>query len=270
MLRIDPLGGTGAPYSYGIPASNPFANDMDPTMLDEIYAYGFRNGHRIAWDLVAGGAPFVCDIGEDNLEEINRLAPGANYGWPDREGSYALDVAVDPSVVFALPGNDASLGYSYPVAQYDHEEGKAIAGGFVYRGSAPSALDGEFLFGDIATGRMFYASAAEMVAADDGDPTTTAQLYELTLFADGEQTTLLDLVRAELSNPALGRVDLRFGTDADGVLYATTKQDGFVRRLIAQAAEPVPALPFFAWLALAGLLLAVARQFRAPTSSLRR
>ena len=52
-----------------------------------------------------------------------------------------------------LPANDASFGYTYPVAQYDHDEGVALCGGYVYRGHRPFPhSQGQYLFGDIFTG----------------------------------------------------------------------------------------------------------------------
>ncbi len=267
LLRIDPLGGNGSAYSYGIPSSNPFAEDGDPATLDEIYATGFRNAHRISWGAGTLEGPYVSDIGQGNVEEVNLLAAGANYGWPEREGTFALDVSVDPESVFALPGNDASFGYSYPVAQYDHDEGKAIAGGFVYRADPASPLYGKFIFGDIATGRVLYADAAAMLAADDGDPATTAQVYELSLFVAGSPTSLLEIVRAELSMPSLSRVDLRFGADLEGNLYVTTKQDGFLRRLLPETAPKVPTTVWPLQALLAAILLAAALRVRRARSA---
>ena len=240
ILRIDPLGGNGMPYSYGIPASNPYEGDGDPSTLDEIYAHGFRNAHRITWSGDPANTIFVSDIGQGNIEEVNVLVAGANYGWPEREGTFALDVTSDPETVFALPPNDASFGFRYPVAQYDHPEGIAVAGGFVYRKLPTSPLWGKFIFGDIASGRLLYADALEMLAADGGDPATTAQVYDLTPSYQGSETTLLQIVRDALGNPGLGRVDLRFGMDLDENLYVTTKQDGFVRRLIPDGASTPP------------------------------
>lgn len=256
LMRIDPLGGTSAAYSYGIPASNPYAGDGDPLTMDEIYAHGFRNGHRITWRSDELGGPIVSDIGESNLEEINLLVAGANYGWPEREGTFALDPVLDPSTVFPLPPDDASFGYAYPVAQFDHEEGRAIAGGVANLNPASGALFGQFVFGDIVTGRILYAGLDALLAADDGVPATTAQVFELNLVRDGVSTTLLDVVRGAVMNPGLNRVDLRLATDGAGTLYIMTKQDGFVRRLVLDVT--VPSFPFPAQVLLVFVLMGLA------------
>lgn len=255
VLRIDPTGGSGQPYSYGIPASNPFASDGDPDTFGEIYSIGARNAHRLVWSEAFGG-PFACDVGEDHLEEINRLVPGANTGWPLREGNRALDESDPgwPGTVFPLPPGDASLGFTYPLAQYDHDEGLAIAGGFVLESDPSSLLYEHFVFGDIVSGRLFHTAGADLLAADDGNPATTAQLYELTPTVGGTATTLLAVVRAATGQPSLQRVDLRLALDLSGNLYLTTKQDGWVRRLVPETADPVPALHGAVAAALAALL----------------
>jgi hypothetical protein len=48
---------------------------------------------------------------------------------------------------------------------YSHREGDAMSAGFVYRGSRIPQLDGSFIFGDITTGRLFYATLASMLAS---------------------------------------------------------------------------------------------------------
>jgi glucose/arabinose dehydrogenase len=233
LLRIDPLGGPfvrgSITFPYGIPPGNPFA--ATPGALGEIYAYGFRNAHRISFD--ADGSRLVSEIGQANVEEVDRLVAGANYGWPLREGTFASDPASGYQDVLPLPPDDATLGLRYPVAQYDHEEGSAIAGAFVYRGAAASPLHGQLVFGDIVSGRLFHADAQALAAADDGLPATTAPIFELHVVHQGAATSVLETVRAELGLPSLARADLRLGEDAGGELYVLTKQDGHVRRLIA-------------------------------------
>ena len=231
VQRIDPLGGPfvrdGVIYDYGIPPGNPFV--AVPGALGEIYAYGFRNAHRLAWD--TDGTLLVSDIGEANVEEVDLVVAGDNHGWPEREGSFAIDVLTDPNVVLPLPPEDP-VAYRYPVAQYDHDEGFAIAGGFVYRGAAIPELQGSFIFGDIVNGRLFYADRHALLAADDGDPATTAQVHELGLQRAGVDVTMLELVQDATGQPGLARTDLRFSVDTAGEIYVTTKQDGFVRRLL--------------------------------------
>jgi glucose/arabinose dehydrogenase len=146
LLRIDPLGGpfqrNGITFHYGIPSSNPFANDGNPATFGEIFAYGFRNPENFHFDRGGLGSLFVAEIGQGNVEEVNLPRAGLNYGWPEREGTFAVDVDVDPETVLPLPANDSSLGFTYPVAQYDHAEGQAIAGGLVVRRGPPSACGG--------------------------------------------------------------------------------------------------------------------------------
>jgi glucose/arabinose dehydrogenase len=232
LLRIDPLGGPfvrgGVTYGYGIPASNPHAGSPDPDVLGEILAVGFRNPHRLVWDPVTREL-FVADVGQGNLEEIDRIVHGANYGWPVREGTYALDVTTDPEAVLPLPPGDA--GFTYPVAQYDHAEGAAVAGGAVLRVPGTELVE-HLVFGDIVNGRIFYAPLSELLKSDDGNAATTAAVHELHLRHAGVERTLSQVVAAALGLPAVDRVDLRFAQDRAGTVYVTTKQDGFVRRLV--------------------------------------
>src|SRR5207244_10349354 len=92
ILRIDPRspsvsGGVKGLGDYTIPAINKFAADGDPKTLGEIYAYGFRNAHRLSWD-PTDGTMFASDIGMSNIEEINIVHEGNNYGWMKREGFF--------------------------------------------------------------------------------------------------------------------------------------------------------------------------------------
>ena len=89
ILRFDPrspkvTGGVKGLGDYTIPMANKFASDGDPKTLGEIYAYGFRNAHRLSWD--ADGTMFASDIGMNHVEEINIVRNGENYGWMKREG----------------------------------------------------------------------------------------------------------------------------------------------------------------------------------------
>ena len=102
ILRIDPLARNGQNGAYGYPAGNPFVNKPEPGVRKEIYAYGFRNPHRMAWDEANGNRLLVADIGEANVEEVNIVEKGGDYGWSSQEGLYGLDTRIDKTVVFEL------------------------------------------------------------------------------------------------------------------------------------------------------------------------
>src|SRR5438477_12545804 len=72
-------------------------------------------------------------------------------------------------------------GLTYPVAMYDHDEGRAITDGFAYHGRI-AALRGKFVFGDIQNGRLVAADLAEMKKADDGIPQTVAAIDAIQLY----------------------------------------------------------------------------------------
>ena len=224
ILRIDPLGNNSVNSRYGIPADNPFASDGDPLTLGEIWAYGFRNPHRFSWDAGGTNKMLIGDIGQGNLEEVNLGGIGNNYGWNVREGTFVYDPSMD-GVVQTLPPNDATYGYTYPVAQYDHDEGDAIVGGFVYRGTAAPALVGKYLFGDIVRGRIFLVDASTLVSG------AQAAIDELTLLDEnGVEITMLNITPGN-------RVDLRFGIDQSGEVYVMSKRDGIIRRLLSAAPD---------------------------------
>ncbi len=217
VLRIDPKGNNSANKQYGITATNPFTKDGNNNELKEIYAYGFRNPHRISWSKT--GKMLVSNVGHGNIESLDLVLPSHDYGWPVREGSFVLNAQDDINKVYALPANDSSYHITYPVAEYDHDEGKAICGGFEYTGSAIPVLKEKFLFGDIPTGRLFY------VNMNDIKPGSSATIKEWRIAVDGKEKSLRDLCGSD-------RVDLHFGRDADGELYILTKADGKVYKLL--------------------------------------
>ena len=144
ILRIDPSGSNSANGNYGIPADNPFVGTQG---ADEIYAYGFRNPFRMSFDS-ATGRLVAADVGQNDIEEVDVVHRGGNYGWPVKEGSFLFDMnGDDPGFTTAFsPGVPA--GMIDPVAEYDHDEGVSITGGFVYRGSAIRELRGNYVFAD--------------------------------------------------------------------------------------------------------------------------
>ena len=246
ILRIDPRspstsGGTKGLGDYTIPSSNKFAADGDPKTLGEIYAYGFRNAHRLSWDL-EDGTMFAADIGMSNIEEINIVRNGGNYGWMKREGYWDNGRMRGGTLdqIFALPdgilkGREKD-GFTYPVAIYDHNDGQAITGGYTYHGRIPT-LRGKFIFGDIQRGRIFASDVAAMKKADDGIPETVAPVEEIQLYVKGPTgnrvyVTLRDLVE-KTNGASAARADLQIGRSQDGEIFITSRQDGTIRMLVA-------------------------------------
>jgi mono/diheme cytochrome c family protein len=90
IIRIDPLGRNSANGNYGIPPSNPFAASPDTNVRKEIYAYGFRNPHRLSWNMTNGKRLFSTEVGEANFEEVNVIVKGGDYGWNIQEGNLAF------------------------------------------------------------------------------------------------------------------------------------------------------------------------------------
>lgn len=215
ILRIDPAGRNSRNGKYGIPADNPFVNDHDPATLREIWAYGFRNPHRLAWDATHDHRMLATDIGEANVEEINIIAKGGDYGWPNREGSFGIDTKKDMKTVFPLRPGDHDL-YENPFAQYDHTDGYAISGGYVYEGPL-DALRSKYVFGDIVNGKLFYVNIDERL--------TDSTVYEIIVMRGGKETTVRDISKIK-------RLHLRIAYDRfSGEMYVITKADGKIRKI---------------------------------------
>ena len=123
MFRIDPLGNNSANGKYGIPASNPFVSDGNSRTLGEIYAYGLRNPQRFGWD-PRNGNLFLADIGQNIVEEVSLVTPGANLGWNDWEASYRYisrsEIGLDK------PRGDPKV--TFPVVEYDHNDPVLLPG----------------------------------------------------------------------------------------------------------------------------------------------
>ena len=196
MLRIDPLGNNSANGKYGIPSDNPFVNT--PGALKEIYANGLRNPYKFSFDGPTGRL-IVGDVGQNQVEEVDIVTKGGNFGWPAKEGTFLFQrTGASPGNVNPVSSPGAPSGLIDPALEYDHNTGTAVVGGFIYHGSLLPQLDGKYVFGDFSNGaftspgngRLFYADLA------------TGQINEF-----------------DLSAP-LGMWLKGFGQDANGELYA--------------------------------------------------
>ena len=223
MLRFAPLNPALNPTSpdpvsangqYRIPTNNPF---QGVGQVPEIYAYGLRNPYRYSFDTLTGDL-IEGDVGQNNIEEINHIIRGGNFGWAMKEGTFLFNMTNGPAglagTVGAPPGNNSPglpAGLIDPISgtsgtlEYDHNEGISITGGFVYRGSAIPELYGKYIFADLAliaspvraNGRLFYADLQ------------TGQIKALPLAQFGGSAILPNQLTAH-----------GFGQDANGEIYA--------------------------------------------------
>jgi glucose/arabinose dehydrogenase len=146
MLRIDvdarpggapygiPLGANGNPF-----AANPLCN-ADGTGIQacpEIFATGLRNPWRWSFDRQIGDL-WAGDVGQSNWEEIDLIVRGGNYGWNIREGAHCFEPA----------SGCQTAGLIDPVAEYNHDRGFSVTGGYVYRGGQATVRAGRYVFGD--------------------------------------------------------------------------------------------------------------------------
>ena len=225
ILRINPLPSINKPYS--IPKDNPFASD--PKALPEIWAYGLRNPQRISWDTGGNHIMLISDLGQKQFEEIDIGRSGANYGWSEREGINVVDHA-DEYHRQTITQTESASPFTPPALVYGRGVGIAITGGYVSRRRDIPELNGQYLFGDIASGKIF---ATDVTTLNEG---AQPPFYELPLLYRGKVESLREVVRND-------RVDLRFGIDDLGYIYIMSKREGTVRRITRAVSADRPIAP---------------------------
>jgi glucose/arabinose dehydrogenase len=172
MLRIDPSTDSfpGDPNKdYSIPPGQPFSGTWG-TLGPEIWAIGLRNPWKWTFDpqiWLGTGGLWIGDVGQDNWEEISFSplnASARNYGWRRKEG-YA----------FFTNTSGPNTNYQDPIWVYDHAEGIAVTGGYVYRGTKLGDIFGRYFYADYGTSRIwsliptYHATTGEALNAAPGD-----------------------------------------------------------------------------------------------------
>jgi Glucose / Sorbosone dehydrogenase len=232
ILRLDPLGTNSANGKYGVPASNPFANDSTPETLGEIYAYGVRNPQRLFWD-PRNGNMFMSDIGQDTVEKISPVTAGANLGWSVWEGSFRFVGGGRPTRVdIAGPRGDPKI--TYPTVEYGQldpllQNSSAAIGGLVYRSNKIPQLTNLLIFGDNPSGEIFYVNADNLPKGGQDS------IRRILLNDGGTSKTFLQIIREKngtQGKQAATRADLRFAEGPDGQIFLLNKRDGTIRVLV--------------------------------------
>lgn len=180
ILRLD-VDHRDGDLPYAIPKDNPFV--AKEGVRPETWVYGLRNVWRFSFDRKTG-IGWAADVGQNLWEEINLLAPGANYGWNLREGLHP----------FGALGSGPTASLTDPIWEYHHDTGKSITGGFVYRGKKMAELAGMYVYADYVSGRLWalqYDATQKRVVANR--PISSPKLPVLS-FGEDEQGEVYFLV----------------------------------------------------------------------------
>jgi uncharacterized protein (TIGR03437 family) len=142
LLRVDV---ESQPGKLLIPPDNPFATRFGAR--PEVWAYGLRNPWRFSFDRLTHDL-WIGDVGQDLYEEVDFQPAsshgGEDYGWNIMEGLHCYN----------RPTCNMQ-GLTLPVAEYTHDLGCSITGGFVYRGRVSPNLRGLYFYSDDCSGRLW-------------------------------------------------------------------------------------------------------------------
>jgi glucose/arabinose dehydrogenase len=239
MLRIDvDLEVDEAPW-YEVPSSNPFYDPVDPNdpnnpgdgILDTIWGAGFRNPWRFSFDRITNDL-WIGDVGEQSFEEVDFEfsggSGGRNYAWSVKEGSRCV-ISGNPADVGCPVGTPRcdSNNYTEPIFEYPHgNEGAAITGGYVYRGTQAPSFQGRYIFGDSSLGEIYLLadnglvfdrevlSSGDLVAPVSFGEDSNAELYVADLATDSVYRLRLDLLARDSDYKCISKMnaqDMKFG-----------------------------------------------------------
>lgn len=159
---------------YGIPSDNPFRDT--PGARGEIWSHGFRNPWRFSFDRQTD-AMWIGDVGQGRLEEIDYepadSGGGTNWGWNIKEGTDCYIGAAECEAA------SATADLTDPIAEYSHDLGCAVVGGYVYRGNRYPELKGTYFFSDNCSGTIWSLDASnhspqeEVVRLESGRAVTS-------------------------------------------------------------------------------------------------
>lgn len=204
VLRIDV--NRGFP-GYAIPAGNPLVGKAGKP---EIYAWGFRNPYRLAFDANRSGDFYVTATAETLWEAAYRVRRPGNFGWPLMEGAHCVDRLKPRQPPAQCARTDAAgRPLEMPVVEYAnmqvaHPESKlgiagvgtAITGARAYRGKAIASLTGKLLFTDWSA--SFRQPSGQLFAAQPQDREGAPWPYERLLQIDSRIIGLAEDAAGEI------------------------------------------------------------------------
>ncbi len=170
VLRYEPDG--------TVPAGNPFGGG------NPVYAYGLRDPQGLTWD--GAGRMYLSEFGQNRQDEIDRVVPGGNYGWPIYEGNLEYD------------GGQRPDDYVPPIFTAHPEEASWSGASVLVGGDVPAwegdlfvaALRGERLYRLDLDGSGNVAGSEQLLVGQYGrlrhvTPAPDGSLWVLTSNCDG-------------------------------------------------------------------------------------
>jgi hypothetical protein len=165
------------------------------------------------------GDLYLGDVGQNDIEEVDLIKKGGNFGWNVKEGTLFFDpkgVEEDGAAQRdPVPGRPVPPELIDPIAQYDtHLEGHSVILGFVYRGKDLDNANGELVFGDFS--RLFNFPSG---------PHDYGRLFHLNAESNGQE--LRDIFEFHITpSNAPNLAVLGFGLDAAGEIYLLGNKSG--------------------------------------------
>ena len=212
ILRVN-TDGTG-------PSDNPFFTGDPDANRSKVYAYGFRNPYRFNFepgtnDLYGG------NVGWFQYEQINKVSPGDNFGWPCYEGGlYATNGYQDLS---GCPLSSAQQAdFQEPHYAYAHDAsglGAVTGGTFATSANYPSFIQDNYIFGDYIFGTISYFDTVLP------GPITSV---DVSVLATGDTSTPI--------------LPVEFITGPNGLVYYINIFPGELNRIVYSAEDPIPVI----------------------------
>lgn len=203
ILRID-VNTRNSGNAYGIPGNNPLVNKT--SARPEIWAWGQRNPWRFSFDRLTGEL-YAADVGQDDVEEINIIEKGKNYGWRIMEGPICTP-GVNPEC--------KKTGLTLPIYSYRHDKGASITGGYVYRGNNFPELCGVYLYGDFVSQAIWGLRVKNGEVINHKTLFTNKAFYRLAIDYFRDDSLLIST----------------FGEDEAGEVYVAAYQSGRIYKIV--------------------------------------
>jgi glucose/arabinose dehydrogenase len=201
ILHVDKAG-------RGLPG-NPSWNGDPNANRSKVWALGVRNPFRIS--LMPDGDVVAGDVGFDDVEEIDDIQPGGDYGWPCLEGTKRTPAFKD-SAFCATYYVKRAASSRRPVFALPHDRWQSITAGTSLQSATelPEALRNKYLFGDWATSKVFVT-----------DPPTRDEAVV--------SPSRLKVIARGMAGP------VRFRVGPDGALYYLAVNTGELWRITARS-----------------------------------